>query len=102
MQETLAALPILAVAIFMNIAAGTYYNIGVQDLSFNKRKLVNGLIKAAIVTGLFVGTSFCFDRTDLSSLGVTPQFIMNTAIVLYVGKALVSLGKIVGVEVTLK
>lgn len=35
------------------------------------------------------------------ALGVTPKFIMVSAITLYVGKVLVSLGKILGVDVVL-
>lgn len=99
MDEIIKSLPILAVAILMNIGAGLYYNIGTKDLSFDAKKLINGVIKAIIICGMFVGTAYCFDSTDLSSIGVTPQIIMNSAIVLYVGKSLISLGKILGVEV---
>lgn len=99
MDEIIKSLPILAVAILMNIGAGLYYNIGTQKLSFNKSKLISGISKAIIICGMFVGTAYCFDSTDLSSIGVTPQIIMNSAIVLYVGKSLISLGKILGVEV---
>lgn len=98
MDEIIKSLPILAVAIFMNIGAGLYYNIGTKELSFDVRKLINGVIKAIIICGMFAGTAYCFDSTDLSSIGVTPQFIMNSAILMYVSKSLMSLGKIVGVN----
>ena len=102
MDEIIRTLPILAVAILMNIGAGLYYNIRNQDLlvylSFDMKKLVNGVIKALIICGMFVGTAYCFDSTDLSSIGVTPQFIMNSAIVIYVSKSVISLGKILGVD----
>ena len=99
MNEIINLLPILTVAILMNIGAGLYYNIGTKDLTFDMKKLVNGIIKAFIICGMFVGTAYCFDSTDLSSIGVTPQIIMNSAIVLYVSKSVISLGKILGVEV---
>ena len=35
MDEIIRTLPILAVAILMNIGAGLYYNIGTKDLSFD-------------------------------------------------------------------
>ena len=102
MKEILNLLPVLAVAIAMNIGAGLYYNIGTKKLSFSWKVLVSGIIKATIVAGMFIGTAYCFEATDLSSIGVTPIFVMTSAITLYVGKALVSLGKILGIEVKTK
>lgn len=99
MVEILKLLPVLAVAIAMNIGAGLYYNIGTQKLSFDYKVLITGIVKAVIIAGMFIGTAYCFEATDLSSIGVTPIFVMMSAITLYVGKALVSLGKILGVEI---
>lgn len=98
MKEMLRLLPILAVAIAMNIAAGTYHNVGQKGFRFNWERLLTGILKAAIVSALFIGTAFCFEMTDLSSIGADPKFIMNAAISLYVGKALISLGRILGVD----
>lgn len=102
MTEILKLLPVLAVAIAMNIGAGLYYSIGTKKLTFDWKKLIAGVIKAVIVAGMFIGTSYCFEATDLSSIGVTPVFVMMSAITLYVGKALISLGKILGVEIKTK
>ena len=99
MAEIIKLLPVLAIAISMNIAAGMYYSIGTKELLFSWKKFISGITKAAIVTFLFIGTSYCFESTDLSSLGVEPMFIMTSAIALYVGKAVVSLGKILGIEI---
>lgn len=99
MVEILKLLPVLAVAIAMNIGAGLYYNIGTQKLSFDYKVLITGIVKAVIIAGMFIGTAYCFEATDLSSIGVTPIFVMMSAITLYVGKALVSLGKILGIEI---
>lgn len=102
MNEIIKLLPVLGVAILMNIASGLYYNIGTQKLKFEWNVLFSGIIKAAIVVFLFIGTAYCFEATDLSSIGVTPVFVMMSAITLYVGKALVSLGKILGIEIKTK
>lgn len=102
MNEILNLLPVLAVAIAMNIGAGLYYNIGTKQLSFDWKILFSGILKAAIVAGMFIGTAYCFEATDLSSIGVTPIFVMMAAITLYVGKALVSLGRILGIEIKTK
>ena len=99
MKEILDYLPVLFVAIIMNIGAGLYYNIGTQKFAFSLDKLLSGILKAVIVGGMFVGTAYCFESTDLSSIGVTPNFLMTSAIALYVGKAVVSLAKILGVEI---
>lgn len=100
MKEILNLLPALFVAIAMNISAGLYYNIGTQKLSFEWKKLISGIQKAIIVAGMFIGLAYCFEATDLSSIGVTPVFIMTSAIILYVGKTIVSLQKILGIDVS--
>ncbi len=102
MEEILKLLPTLLVAIAMNIAAGLYYSVGTKKLHFSWNVLITGIIKAVIVAGMFIGTAYCFETTDLSSIGITPIFVMMSAITLYVGKALISLAKILGVEVKTK
>lgn len=99
MNEVLTLLPVLAVAIVMNIAAGIYYNVGTQNIEFSFKKLLSGIIKAGIVAGIFIGTAYCFETTDLSSIGVTPVFVIMSAITIYVGKALTSVAKILGVSI---
>ncbi len=102
MKDILNLLPVLFVAITMNIGAGLYYNIGAKNLNFSRKIFITGIIKAAIVAGLFIGAAYCFIKTELSSIGVTPVSIITSAIALYVGKALISLGKILGIEVKTK
>lgn len=98
MNDVMNLLPVLFVAVSMNIAAGLYYNVGSCQMNFNFKTLLSGIIKAAIVAGIFIGTAYCFEATDLSSIGVTPLFLMTSAITLYVGKAIISLAKILGVD----
>lgn len=102
MKEIIELLPVLFLAISMHLVTGIYYNIGTKKLHFSFKTFFSGILKAIIVAGIFLGTAYCFEVTDLSSIGVTPIFIMTAAITLYVGKTLVSLGKILGIEVKLK
>lgn len=92
----------LCIAALVNVLLGLYNNIGVEGYKFDVRKLINGLIKAVIIIVAFIGIAYCFDITDLNSLGLTPDMIVNTAIILYVGKSLQNLAKILGIETSLK
>lgn len=94
----LSELGSLGIAIIINIALGMFYNIRIKDIKFDKYKLIEGIVKAAIIAGSFIGLAYCFEVSDLSSIGITPKLVMNTAIILYVGKDLTALGKILGVE----
>lgn len=102
MKEIINLLPVLLVAILMNIIAGTYFNICSENTGFRWKKLFAGIIKAIIASGMFLGTAYCFEKTDLSSIGITPGFVMSSAISLYVGKALISLSKILGIDIKTK
>ena len=102
MKEIINLLPVLLVAILMNIIAGTYFNICSENIDFSWKKLASGIVKAVIASGMFRGTAYCFEKTDLSSIGITPSFVMSSAISLYVGKALISLSKILGVDIKTK
>lgn len=102
MVEIIKLLPVLIIAVIMNVAAGTWYNVNISNIVFDKSKLINGIIKAAIICAMFIGTAYCFDATDLSGIGITPIAIMNAAIILYVGKAVMSLSKILGVDTSAK
>ena len=102
MKEIINLLPVLLVAILMNIIAGTYFNICSENIDFSWKKLASGIVKAVIASGMFLGTAYFFEKTDLSSIGITPSFVMSSAISLYVGKALISLSKILGVDIKTK
>lgn len=104
MMEIFKDLGILAIVVLCNILCGTYYNVNIKDIKFNWIKLLNGVIKALIVGIIAVGMSYVFSQmTELTeAIGITPMMIMNSAIILYVGKTLVGLGKILGVNVEVK
>ena len=92
----------LSIAAIVNILLGVYNNINVANCNFDIKKLLNGIIKAIIIIVAFIGIAYCFDITDLNSLGLTPDMIVNTAIILYVSKSLQNLTKILGIETSLK
>ena len=103
-MEIFKALGILAIVVLCNILCGTYYNVNIKNMKFDWTKLLNGIIKAVIVGVIAVGMSFVFtEMPELTeAIGITPMVIMNSAIILYGGKALVGLGKILGVNVNIK
>ena len=76
MQEIVNLLPVLLVSVTMNLLAGLYYNIGTNDIKFDKAILIKGVIKAFIICSMFVGTAYCFEMTDLSAIGIEPKPIM--------------------------
>ena len=99
MKDILHYLPVLLVSIGMNILLGLYYKVGINKLNFDLKFLFNGIAKAGIIGLVFIGMAFCFDRVDLSSLGVTPCIFMHSAIFLYMGKAVNNLAKILGIQI---
>ena len=104
MIEILNYLPLLGIAVICNILCGIYYNINVKEISFDWNKLFNGIMKAIIVIVVFIGMAYIFDQMKelAEALGVTPKFIMVSAITLYTSKVLISLGKILGVEIKIE
>lgn len=104
MSEMLIQLGLLAVVIICNILCGIYYNINIKEANFDWYKLVNGVLKAIVISAVAIGMAFVFEnKPELSeAVGVTPNFVINSAIILYVSKALVGLGKILGIKVDIK
>ena len=104
MIEILNYLPLLGIAVICNILCGIYYSINMKEISFDWNKLFNGIMKAIIVIVVFIGMAYIFDHMKelAEALGVTPKFIMVSAITLYTSKVLISLGKILGVEIKIE
>lgn len=100
MKEIITVMPVLGIAMLINIALGTYYSIGVKTLEFDYKKLLNGVFKAMLIGVSFLGIAYCFDSTDLSSIGITPEFVINSGVILYTSKDLTALGKILGIDTT--
>ena len=104
MLEILNYLPLLGIAVVCNILCGIYYNINVKEIKFNWLKLLNGIIKAIIVIVVFIGMAYIFDQMKelAEALGVKNKYIMVSEITLYTSKVLISLGKILGVEIKIE
>ena len=98
MEEILNNLLYLFILIVINIATGLYYNIGKLKTEFNWKIFWTGIVKSLIVGLSFVGLTFVFDNTNMSEIGITPQAIMNSALLLYGGKAVINLSRILGVK----
>jgi len=49
MKEILTYLPVLAIAMAMNILVGMYYQIGFKKVKFNKTIFWSGLLKAGVI-----------------------------------------------------
>lgn len=99
MENIITYLPLLAIAIAVNMALGVFGKLGVEKIPFDRHIFVNGIIKAAIIGVSFVGLAYIFDFVDLTSLGISPDLIMSAAIILYTGKACTKLASILGVTV---
>ena len=102
MIQVLQYLPVLAVAMIVNILLGIYNNISIEKQEFDWKKLLQGGIKAVIVALTFLGLSYCFDATgagiDLGTFELTPSLIMISAISIYVTKGVITLASILGVR----
>lgn len=98
LNTTLHQMTALLVSGGVNIILGMYYNINLKRCKFCKTRFLTGIIKALIIIVSFIGIAYCFDVTDLSQLGVSPDLVMNAAVVLYVSKSLQNLINILGVE----
>ena len=97
LSAVMSSMIALIIAAIVNILMGIYNNVSVENCKFDFHKLLNGIIKAIIIIVSFIGIAYCFDVTDLSSIGVTPDLVVNAAIVLYVGKAMQNIMKVIGV-----
>ncbi len=57
MSEIIQMLPVLGVAVGINIATGMYYSIGTQKIHFNLKILITGIAKALTVAVAFIGSA---------------------------------------------
>lgn len=98
MSEIFRLMPVLAVVITLNILLGIYNSIKIENFRFSKEKLINGIVKALIVAGAFIGFAYVFSMIDLSSVGITPLLVMQVSIVTYATKGITNLAKIMGIS----
>ena len=100
MKEVLELLLLLGIAVLSNILCGLYLSIGVKQFTFDKTKLINGIVKALCVSLAFVGLAYIvYEVPSLSeAIGIEPKAMIITAIGLYAGKTAVALCNIFGIK----
>ncbi|MDP4134042.1 MAG: hypothetical protein Q8882_08525 [Bacillota bacterium] len=98
LHKILVYIPVLAVAMGLNILLGIYNKVEVKKFAFDWKVLVKGIIKAGIVFGTFIGLAFCFDYMDLSSIGISPDVVMSSSIIIYITKILNNLKDILAIN----
>lgn len=88
MQEAIQLLGLLGLAVISNILGGMYVNVNIKDFKFEWQKLVNGIIKAIIISFMFLSLAYIIEQIpDLESvLGVQPKTMIISAIGIYVAK----------------
>lgn len=104
MMEVLQLLPVLAVAMILNIACGTWYNIKITEIRFNKVKLLDGIKKALIIGISLVGLAYIVNEIPsvTETIGIAPVGIITLATIGYTVKFVKTLSKILGVETKTK
>lgn len=98
MAEILTYLPILAVLIISNILLGTFYNVSVKEIQFDKTVLLDGIKKAVSIAIAFIALALTFDKVSIGGDLLTPDNIMITSIIAYTAKVTANLTKILGVN----
>ena len=100
-MEIIHYIPVLGVAVLVNIILGLYNSIGTLEIKFDWKKLVSGILKALSISIAFIGLAYCFEATnstlDFSVFEINPETIMTTSIIIYVGKGLKNLASILGI-----
>ena len=88
MQEAIQLLGLLGLAVISNILGGMYVNVNIKDFKFEWQKLVNGIIKAIIISFMFLSLAYIIEQIpDLESvLGVQPKTMIISAIGIYIAK----------------
>ena len=90
LQNVLNYLPYLGLVIVTHTLLGVYYNVELLKDQFSWRKMLFGVIKAAIVSEGFVALALILDRLngacDLGAFAVMPDALLLGVIAVYFGK----------------
>lgn len=88
----IAILPYLGLAIVTNIVLGLYNSLERIKERFSWKKLLLGIVKAAIISEAFVALALIFDKigagVDMGIFEVAPDVLIYAALALYVGKCI--------------
>ena len=101
MMEVLYLLPVLAVAMILNIACGTWYNIKVTDIKFDRAKFLDGIKKALIIGCSLIGLAYIVKEVPsvTEAIGIAPVGVITLAIIGYTVKFVGNLVKILGITI---
>lgn len=101
-QEVSQQLPVLCALIVANIAAGTANSLFKDQVTFDKQRMVSGVIRAIVAIAGMFALAYAFDTVDLTGIGFTPMTIISIGIITYAAKLGVNLVKIAGLEKYIK
>jgi hypothetical protein len=94
-------LPYLFLAISTNIVLGTYNSVFKLHETFNKKKLLEGIYKAFVISFGFISTAIIYDKlfgvVEVGTLEIQPDILLISAIVLYFTKSIINLKDILKV-----
>lgn len=101
MMEIIYLLPVLGVAMILNIADGTWYNIKIDAIKFDWHIFLDGLKKALIIAVSFVGLAYIVANVPqvTDALGIEPKGIITLAIIGYTVKFVSQLAKILNITI---
>lgn len=98
LNKVIAFIPYLGAAVVTNILLGIYYNLEKLKEVFSWKKLLHGIVKAAIICEAFTGLALIFDKIagamDVGIFEVAPDVLLYSAIAVYVGKCSIALKNI--------
>lgn len=98
MIDLLHKLPVLCILIGLNIAAGMTNSMAVGKETYDKKRMLEGLTKAAIAVVSVVALGYAADIVDISNLGFTPVTMVTTGIMVYATKLAVNIVKVFGLN----
>jgi len=95
-------LPYLFLAISMNLVLGLYNSLEKLKQDFSFKKLFIGIGKAIIISYGFIGSAIVYDKLfgmiNIGELEIAPDVLIKSAIIMYLGKALLNLKEILKVS----
>lgn len=92
----------LGVAAAINWAMGLYEKLGKEQVKWNWKQFIIGLIKIILIVGTIIGAGFIWEYSgiDVSGAGLQPITLTTSATLYYAYKAVKHLSQIIHVDKT--
>lgn len=84
--ECLGYIPLLGIAMVLNIIIGTFNNVSLKKETFKIRILFRGIVKALIVCLASLGLAYIMDNIHVDVSIMTPSSLLEAAVIYYSGK----------------